>query len=137
MHDLIQTFWQGPLTSRIRVYIGGTQGNFDQLKRPSGSFLFSTPRLSNLLAANPEFQRLADASHEILYCTKGNRISQLVQARRLYLQRSNMSLPSAFQDCEVLTPKTSLTIVQHNLPALGPREVGIKITATAINPVDY
>jgi NADPH:quinone reductase-like Zn-dependent oxidoreductase len=48
-----------------------------------------------------------------------------------------MSLPSAFQGCEVLTPKTRLTLVQRRLPALRPNEVGIRITATAINPVDY
>jgi NADPH:quinone reductase-like Zn-dependent oxidoreductase len=48
-----------------------------------------------------------------------------------------MPLPSAFQGCEVLTPKARLTLVQRKLPALEPNEVGIKITATAINPVDH
>jgi NADPH:quinone reductase-like Zn-dependent oxidoreductase len=48
-----------------------------------------------------------------------------------------MPLPSAFQGCEVLTPKARLTLVQRKLPALGPNEVGIRITATAINPVDH
>ena len=48
-----------------------------------------------------------------------------------------MSLPSTFQGCEVLTPKAQLSLVQRSLPALGPNEVGIKVTATAINPVDH
>lgn len=47
-----------------------------------------------------------------------------------------MSIPPSFQGCEVLTPKAKLSLVQRSLPALGPNEVGIKITATAINPVD-
>lgn len=45
-------------------------------------------------------------------------------------------MPSTFQGCEVLTPKAQLSLVQRSLSGLGPDEVGIKITATAINPVD-
>lgn len=48
-----------------------------------------------------------------------------------------MPLPSVFQGCEVLTPKAKLSLVQRRLPTLGPNEAGIKITATAINPVDH
>jgi NADPH:quinone reductase-like Zn-dependent oxidoreductase len=49
----------------------------------------------------------------------------------------NMSLPSTFQGCEIPTPKAPLSVVQRSLPSLGPNEVGIKVTATAINPVDH
>jgi NADPH:quinone reductase-like Zn-dependent oxidoreductase len=48
-----------------------------------------------------------------------------------------MSLPSTFQGCEVLSPKARLSLVQRRLTGLGPNEVGIKVTATAINPVDH
>lgn len=48
-----------------------------------------------------------------------------------------MTIPSTFQGCELRTPKAKLSLVQHSLPPLEPNEVGIKITATAINPVDY
>jgi NADPH:quinone reductase-like Zn-dependent oxidoreductase len=48
-----------------------------------------------------------------------------------------MSLPSNFQGCEILTPKAQSSLVQRRLSALGPNEVGVKITATAINPVDH
>jgi NADPH:quinone reductase-like Zn-dependent oxidoreductase len=48
-----------------------------------------------------------------------------------------MSLPSPFQGCEVLTPKAHLSLVQRRLTALEPNQVGIKVTATAINPVDH
>jgi NADPH:quinone reductase-like Zn-dependent oxidoreductase len=48
-----------------------------------------------------------------------------------------MSLPSCFQGCEVPTPKAQLSIVQRSLPNLKPNEVGVKVTATAINPVDH
>lgn len=48
-----------------------------------------------------------------------------------------MAIPSAFVGCEVLTPKARLSLVQRTLPALGAKEVGIEITATAINPVDH
>lgn len=48
-----------------------------------------------------------------------------------------MSIPSTFQGCEVLTPRAHLSLVHRSLPALGPNEVCIKITATAINPVDH
>ena len=48
-----------------------------------------------------------------------------------------MAIPTAFLGCEVLTPKARISLVQRTLPALGPNEVGIKITATAINPVDH
>ena len=34
-------------------------------------------------------------------------------------------------------PKAQLSFVQRSLPALEPNEVGIKVTATAINPVDH
>jgi NADPH:quinone reductase-like Zn-dependent oxidoreductase len=47
-----------------------------------------------------------------------------------------MSLPSTFQGCEVLTPKAKLSATQRSLPAPGSNELCIKITATAINPVD-
>jgi NADPH:quinone reductase-like Zn-dependent oxidoreductase len=50
---------------------------------------------------------------------------------------AEMSLPSTFQGCEVHTPKAQLSLVRRALTALGPHEVGIKITATAINPVDH
>ena len=48
-----------------------------------------------------------------------------------------MSLPSSFQGCEVATPKAQVALTARSLPALGPTELGIKITATAINPVDW
>ena len=48
-----------------------------------------------------------------------------------------MAIPTAFLGCEVPTPKARISLVQRTLPALGPNEVGIKITATAINPVDH
>ncbi|KAG9204924.1 hypothetical protein G6514_009380 [Epicoccum nigrum] len=48
-----------------------------------------------------------------------------------------MAIPSAFLGCEVLTPKAKISLVQRTLPALEANEVGIKITATAINPVDH
>ncbi|USP77859.1 uncharacterized protein yc1106_05133 [Curvularia clavata] len=48
-----------------------------------------------------------------------------------------MSLPSTFQGCELRTPKAKLSLVQRSLSPLGSKELGIKITATAINPVDY
>jgi NADPH:quinone reductase-like Zn-dependent oxidoreductase len=48
-----------------------------------------------------------------------------------------MSVPSTFQGCEIPTPKAPLSVVQRSLPSLGRNEVGIKITATAINPVDH
>jgi NADPH:quinone reductase-like Zn-dependent oxidoreductase len=48
-----------------------------------------------------------------------------------------MSLPSTFQGCEVSKPKAQLSLVQRSLPSLESTEVGIKITATAINPVDH
>jgi NADPH:quinone reductase-like Zn-dependent oxidoreductase len=48
-----------------------------------------------------------------------------------------MAIPTAFLGCEVLTPKARTSLLQRTLPALGPNEVGIKITATAINPVDH
>ncbi|EMD60598.1 hypothetical protein GGP41_000910 [Bipolaris sorokiniana] len=48
-----------------------------------------------------------------------------------------MSLPSTFQGAEVPEPKAQLAIAQRSLSDLKPNEVGIKITATAINPVDY
>jgi NADPH:quinone reductase-like Zn-dependent oxidoreductase len=48
-----------------------------------------------------------------------------------------MSLPSTFQGCEVPKPKAQLSLVERSLSALKPTEVGIKITATAINPVDH
>jgi NADPH:quinone reductase-like Zn-dependent oxidoreductase len=48
-----------------------------------------------------------------------------------------MSLPSSFQAGEVSNPKVNITIAERSLSALGPNEVGIKITATAINPVDW
>jgi NADPH:quinone reductase-like Zn-dependent oxidoreductase len=48
-----------------------------------------------------------------------------------------MSLPSTFQGCEVLTPKAHLSLGQRRLTALEPNQVGIKVTATAINPVDH
>ncbi|KAH8174829.1 zinc-binding dehydrogenase domain-containing protein [Sarocladium implicatum] len=48
-----------------------------------------------------------------------------------------MSIPSSFKGCEIRTPKSQTSIVTRTLSALGPKEVGIKITATAINPVDW
>jgi NADPH:quinone reductase-like Zn-dependent oxidoreductase len=48
-----------------------------------------------------------------------------------------MPLPSTFQGCEVPKPKAQLSLVQRSISALEPKEVGIKITATAINPVDH
>lgn len=56
---------------------------------------------------------------------------------RLRLRRPDMPLPSAFPGCELLTPKARLSIVQRTMPTLGRDEVGIKITATAVNPVDH
>lgn len=47
-----------------------------------------------------------------------------------------MSLPSTFLGCEIPEPKAQQSLVLRSLSALGPNEVGIKITATAINPVD-
>jgi NADPH:quinone reductase-like Zn-dependent oxidoreductase len=47
-----------------------------------------------------------------------------------------MLLPSTFQGCEVPKPKAQLSLVPRSLSTLQPTEVGIKITATAINPVD-
>jgi NADPH:quinone reductase-like Zn-dependent oxidoreductase len=48
-----------------------------------------------------------------------------------------MAVPSTFLGCEVLTPKARTSLRQRSLPALGLNEVGIKITTTAINPVDH
>ncbi|KAF3006884.1 hypothetical protein E8E13_011048 [Curvularia kusanoi] len=48
-----------------------------------------------------------------------------------------MPVPSAFQGCSVLEPKAKLSIVQRSISELRPKEVGVKITATAINPVDH
>ena len=48
-----------------------------------------------------------------------------------------MSFPSSFQAAEVLTPKAEITLAERSLSALGRNEVAIKITATAINPVDW
>lgn len=52
-------------------------------------------------------------------------------------QSINMSIPSSFKGCEVRTPKAQNAVVNRSLPALGPKELGIRITATAINPVDW
>lgn len=48
-----------------------------------------------------------------------------------------MSLPSTFQGAEVPEPKAQLSIAQRSLSDLKPNEVAVKVTATAINPVDY
>jgi NADPH:quinone reductase-like Zn-dependent oxidoreductase len=49
-----------------------------------------------------------------------------------------MSLPPNFRAATVLSPKSHNTILERSLTsALHPDEVGIKITATAINPVDW
>lgn len=48
-----------------------------------------------------------------------------------------MSLPSSFQGCEILKPKTPMTVVQRRLLTLGVNDVGIQVNATAINPVDH
>lgn len=48
-----------------------------------------------------------------------------------------MTLPSSFQASEVSIPKANITLAERTLSILGPSEVMIKITATAINPVDW
>lgn len=48
-----------------------------------------------------------------------------------------MSLPSSFKAAEIPTPKAKSTLVERSLSSLEPKEIGIKITATAINPVDW
>jgi NADPH:quinone reductase-like Zn-dependent oxidoreductase len=49
-----------------------------------------------------------------------------------------MSLPPTFQAATVLEPKSRNIILERSLTsAIRPDEVGIKITATAINPVDW
>jgi NADPH:quinone reductase-like Zn-dependent oxidoreductase len=49
-----------------------------------------------------------------------------------------MSLPSPFQAATVKEPKSRNVILKRSLTeAISPDEVGIKITATAVNPVDW
>lgn len=48
-----------------------------------------------------------------------------------------MSVPTSFEAAEVLEAKAPNTLVHRNLSAPKPNEVAIKITATAINPVDW
>ncbi|PVI04059.1 GroES-like protein [Periconia macrospinosa] len=48
-----------------------------------------------------------------------------------------MTIPSSFKGGEISTPKSRISMVNRRLPTLGLNEVGIKITATAINPVDW
>lgn len=48
-----------------------------------------------------------------------------------------MSLPSSFQGTEVSTPKAQTIVTSRSLGELQANEISIKITATAINPVDY
>ncbi|PVH79431.1 GroES-like protein [Cadophora sp. DSE1049] len=48
-----------------------------------------------------------------------------------------MSSPSNFKSAVLLSPKAQHTIETHSLPPLKPDEVGIKIEATAVNPVDW
>lgn len=48
-----------------------------------------------------------------------------------------MPIPTSFQRSEVPSPKQQTSLVQRSLPALGANEIAIKVTATAINPVDH
>ncbi|CAI6332959.1 unnamed protein product [Periconia digitata] len=48
-----------------------------------------------------------------------------------------MPVPSSFQAGEASSPTARIAPAERSLPAIGPNEVGIKITATAINPVDW
>lgn len=49
----------------------------------------------------------------------------------------NMSIPSSFQAALLPQPGPKHNITSRSLGSLGADEVGIKITATAINPVDW
>ncbi|KAF3054655.1 hypothetical protein CFAM422_013373 [Trichoderma lentiforme] len=48
-----------------------------------------------------------------------------------------MSFPITFKACVVNEPKAKYTILDRSLNAPGDNEVVIKITATAVNPVDW
>lgn len=48
-----------------------------------------------------------------------------------------MSVPESHKAAVVPTPGAKTTVADRSLPALAPGEVAIKITATAINPVDW
>ncbi|KAL4901981.1 hypothetical protein BDW74DRAFT_158901 [Aspergillus multicolor] len=48
-----------------------------------------------------------------------------------------MSIPSSFKAAYFEEKKPTHTVAERSLPPLGNDEVGIKITATAINPVDW
>tara|TARA_R110002060_G_scaffold34526_3_gene45376 strand:- start:497 stop:733 length:237 start_codon:yes stop_codon:yes gene_type:complete len=48
-----------------------------------------------------------------------------------------MSSPTSYKAAVLLSPKSRHTIETRSLPELKPDEVGIKIEATAINPVDW
>lgn len=48
-----------------------------------------------------------------------------------------MSLPSSFKAAVVPTPGAQHVVQDRSLSPLAEGEVAVKITATAINPVDY
>jgi len=48
-----------------------------------------------------------------------------------------MAIPEVFKAAVLQTPKAQNTIIDRSLGQLKPDEVGIRITATAINPVDW
>ena len=48
-----------------------------------------------------------------------------------------MSIPSSFRRAEITAPKAQTSLHDRSLSALEPNEICIKITATAINPVDW
>jgi NADPH:quinone reductase-like Zn-dependent oxidoreductase len=48
-----------------------------------------------------------------------------------------MGIPTSFQGCEVPTAKAQNVVKERKLSPLNQDEIGIKITATAINPVDW
>lgn len=50
---------------------------------------------------------------------------------------NNMSLPASHKAAVVPAPGAKTTVAERSLPALASGEVAIKITATAINPVDW